>query len=89
MNYEVQGVRPRDRPKNTWSEVIRRLPDPTNARKILWIIQKWRKLMKDVVVTKSGCEWYRLTWVILDQGQLKRLQLSLIKLNVRILPACI
>jgi len=50
MDFEVEGVRPRGRPKKTWSEVkekdcqIRQIckEDATDRR-------KWRKLITDVV----------------------------------------
>jgi len=36
MDYEVEGVRPRGRPKNTWSEVIEEIVRPNKyARKML------------------------------------------------------
>jgi len=31
MDFEVEGVRPGDRPKKTWSEVIE-IDDPTNMQ---------------------------------------------------------
>jgi len=40
MDYEVEGLRPRGRPKKTWSEVIEKniVRPSNNARKMLWII---------------------------------------------------
>ena len=34
MDYDEEGVRPRCKPRKTWSEVIekKRLPDPTNMQ---------------------------------------------------------
>jgi len=61
MDYEVEGVRHRGRPKKTRSEVIEKdcqiqqicKEDAVDHR-------KWRKLIKDVVIiaiaTKTGCE---------------------------------
>jgi len=50
MDFEVEGVRPRGRPKKTWTEVIEKdcriqqlcKEDAVDSR-------KWRKLIKDVV----------------------------------------
>jgi len=50
MDFEVEGVRPRGRPKKTWSKVMEKdcrtrqicREDAMNCR-------KWRKLIKDVV----------------------------------------
>ena len=49
MEYEVEGPRPRGRPKRTWTEVVR---EDCQARKLnkedavdLW---KWRKVIKEV-----------------------------------------
>jgi len=40
MDYEVEGVRPRCRPKKTRSEVIEKDCQPDKyARKILWTIE--------------------------------------------------
>jgi len=50
MDYEVEGVRPRGRPKKTWSEVIGKdcltcqiCPEDVIDNR------KWRKLIEDVV----------------------------------------
>ena len=48
--YEVQGPRPRGRPKRTWREVVK---EDCLARKLKKVDRsKWRKLIKNV-----GCEW--------------------------------
>jgi len=52
MEYEVEGLRPRGRPKRTWTEVVR---EDCQARKLnkedamnITYICKWRKMIKDV-----------------------------------------
>jgi len=47
MDYEVEDVRPRGRPKKTWSEVIEK---DCQTRQICEEDgRKWRTLIKDVV----------------------------------------
>ena len=49
MEYKVQGLRPRGRPKRTWREVVQ---EDCQARKIKRVDAidrcKWRKMIKDV-----------------------------------------
>jgi len=49
MGYEVEGPRPRGRPKRTWTEVVEK---DCQARKLnkedSVDHSRWRKLMKDV-----------------------------------------
>ena len=49
MEYEVEGLRPRGRPKRTWTEVVR---EDCQARKLnkedAMDRCKWRKMIKDV-----------------------------------------
>ena len=49
VNYEVEGPRPRGRPKMTWREVVK---EDCQARKLntedVIDRSKWRKLIKDV-----------------------------------------
>jgi len=49
MEYEVEGARPRGRPKLTWREVVKK---DCQARKLnkkdAMDCSKWRKLIKDV-----------------------------------------
>jgi len=46
MEYEVEGPRPRGRPKRTWTEVVK---EDCQARKLDAMDRsKWRKLIKDV-----------------------------------------
>jgi len=49
MEYEVEGPRPRGRPKRTWKEVVK---EDYQARKLntedAVDHSKWRKLIKDV-----------------------------------------
>jgi len=46
MDFEVDGVRPRGRPKKTWGEVIeeKRLPDPTNMQERCYGLLKMKKV---------------------------------------------
>jgi len=50
MEYEVEGSRPRGRPKRTWKEVVRR--EDCEARKMnkedVVDRSKWRKVIKEV-----------------------------------------
>jgi len=45
MEYEVEGSRPRGRPKRTWKEVVR---EDCQARKHAMDHCKWRKVIKEV-----------------------------------------
>jgi len=49
MEYEFEGLRPRERPKRTWREVVR---EDCQARKLnkedAMDCCKWRKAIKDV-----------------------------------------
>ena len=49
MEYEVEGPRPRGRPKSTWREVVK---EDCQARKLntedAMDRSKWRKLIKDI-----------------------------------------
>jgi len=49
MEYEVEGPRPRGRPKRTWREVVK---EDCQARKLItedaMDRSKWRMLIKDV-----------------------------------------
>ena len=55
MEYEVEGSRPRGRPKRTWLEVVRK---DCQARKLsrddAMVRGRWRKLIKD---EQERCEW--------------------------------
>jgi len=46
MDYELEGVRPRGRPKKPRSEVIEKIAGPEEDA---MDCRKWRKLIKDVV----------------------------------------
>jgi len=49
MEYEVEGPRPRERPKRTWREVAEKDSQAHKLKKedaMDW--SKWRKLIKDV-----------------------------------------
>ena len=76
MEYEVEGPRPRRRPKSTWREVVR---EDCHARKLnkedAMDRCKWRKMIKDV--RWSGCVWvgecffwYRPTRIVPDKRPL-------------------
>ena len=47
MEYEVEGSKPRGRPKRTWKEVVR---EDCQARKLNKedAVDKWRKVIKEV-----------------------------------------
>jgi len=46
MNFQVEGVRPRGRPKKTWSKIIKkRLSDPTNMQEDAMDHRNLRKLI--------------------------------------------
>jgi len=56
MEYEVEGRRPRGRPKRTWREVV---PEDCQARKTMnkedaIDLCKWRKMIKDVCGSSSS-----------------------------------
>ena len=50
MEYEVEGPRPRGRPKRTWREVVVRQDCQTRKMNKKDVIDrcKWRKMIKDV-----------------------------------------
>jgi len=49
MEYEVEGPRPRGRPKRTWTEVVREDRQAHKMKKEDDIdCCKWRKMIKDV-----------------------------------------
>jgi len=58
MNYEVGCVRPGDRPKKTWSEVIEKDYQIRQICKEHAVDRReWRKLIRCcIIVTKTGCE---------------------------------
>jgi len=45
MEYEVEGPRPRGKPKRTWRNVVL---EECQARKMNKEDSKWRKMIKDV-----------------------------------------
>jgi len=76
MEYEVEGSRPRGRPKTTWKEVVR---EDCRARKLNKEDAvnrcKWRKVIKEVCwpgwVWAGKCFfWYRPTRVVPDKRPL-------------------
>ena len=73
MQYEVEGPRPRVRPKRTWREVVREDCQARNMNKVDAIDRcKWRKMIKDVrwsgwVWVGECFFWYRPTRVVPDQ----------------------
>jgi len=47
MEYEVQGSRPRDRPKRTWKEVVQKYCQARNLNKENAVGRgRWKKLIK-------------------------------------------
>jgi len=60
MEYEVEGSRPRGRPKKTWKEVVN---EDCQARKLnkedAMDRCKWRKVIKHV--DPDGCEWVNVS----------------------------
>ena len=49
VEYEVEGPRPRGRPKRTWREVVREDCEAHKMNKVDAIDHcKWRKMIKDV-----------------------------------------
>ena len=76
MEYEVEGPRPRGRPKRTWREVVR---EDCQARKLNKEDAvdrcKWREMIKDVrwsrwVWVGECFFWYRPTRVVPDKRPL-------------------
>ena len=76
MEYDVEGPRPRGRPKRTWKEVLEK---DCQARKLnkedAIDCSRWRKLVKDVwwsgwVWVGECFFWYWPTWVVPDTGPL-------------------
>jgi len=72
MEYEVEGSRPRGRPKRTWSEVVQKDCQTRNLnREDAMDRGRWKKLIK--IGWWSGwwvgeCFfWYRLAWVVPDK----------------------
>ena len=76
MEHEVEGSRPRGRPKKTWKEVVR---EDCQARKLkkedAMDRCKWRKMIKEArwfgwVWVGESSFWYRPTRVVPDQRPL-------------------
>ena len=76
MEYEVEGPRPRGRPKRSWREVVREDCQARKMNKEDAIDHcKWRKTIKDVrwsgwVWVGECFFWYRPTRVVPDQRPL-------------------
>ena len=73
MKYEVEGSRPRDRPKKTWRQVVQKDYQARNLnREDAMDHGRWKKLIK--IGWWSGwwvgeCFfWYWLTWVVPGKG---------------------
>ena len=88
MEYEVEGTRPRGRPKRTWREVVKK---ECQARKLnkedAMDHSRWRKLIKDV--WWSGWVWvgecfflYWPTQVVPDKGPLNGCVCVILKCNM-------
>ena len=78
VEYEVEGPRPRRRPKRTWREVVEKDCQARKLNKEDAIDRsKWRKLIKDVrwsvwVWVGECFFWYRPTLVVPDKRLLNR-----------------
>ena len=76
IEYEVEGLRPRGRPKRTWREVVQEDCQARKMNKMDAIDRcKWRKMIKDVrwsgwVWVGECFFWYRPTQVAPDQRPL-------------------
>ena len=70
MEYEVEGSRPRGRPKRTWKEVMQKDCQARNLNKEDAMDHgRWKKLIRLDDDQVSECFfWYRLTWVVPDKG---------------------
>ena len=65
MDFEVDGVRPRGRPKRSWKDVVEGYMKSLKlSKKDALVCNKWRQLII-VRVNVSDCFWYRLTQVTL------------------------
>jgi len=56
MYFEVEGVRPKARPKKSCSKVIKDCQTRQICTEYAMDHTKWRKLIKDVIATKTGSE---------------------------------
>jgi len=67
--YEVQGARPRGRPKKTWREIVEK---DCQAHKLnredAMDRNRWMKQIR-ATDDHDWCEWYRLTQVVQDKIQ--------------------
>ena len=76
MEYEVEGPRPRGRPKRSWREVVWEDCQVCKMNKVDAVDRcKWRKMIKDVrwsgwVWVGECFFWYRPTRVVPDQRPL-------------------
>ena len=73
IEYEVEGSRPRGRPKRTWKEVVQGDCQARNLNKEDAVDSgRWKKLIKIAWWSAwwvGGCFfWYRLTRVVPDKG---------------------
>ena len=58
MEYEVEGRRPRGRPKRTWREVVWEVCQARKMNKEDAMDRcKWRKMIKRMSDDQVGCEW--------------------------------
>ena len=62
MEYEVEGSRPRGRPKRTWLEVVKRDCQVRGlSRDDAMVCSRWRKMIR-MVDEQEGCEWMDVTF---------------------------
>lgn len=89
--YDVEGVKPRSRPKNTWKEaVMMDLKHVTLSMSDALDYKKWSSLMKgrkgiaaweamSVNEVYFCLTWYQLAWVVLIRAVLSLLLLQIVK----------
>jgi len=69
MEYEVEGSRPRGRPKRTWREVVQKDCQACNLnRKDAMDCGRWKKLIKIGWWVDECLFWYQLIRVVPDKG---------------------
>jgi len=69
MEYEVEGSRPRGRPKRTWREVVQKDCQACNLnRKDAMDCGRWKKLIKIGWWVDECFFWYQLIRVVPDKG---------------------
>ena len=69
MDYEVEGVRPRGRPKVKWG-YMKRLSDPTTMQERCYGLQEMEKVnwRRCIIATKTRHEWMNVSLVLANPG---------------------